>query len=173
VSEAIDPPLAETVYNPPVTEPNTMTPPVLQVPPAKLGKPTIEREGPPDESMLFKVLLATEKNPSVRLSGDQNGIEAVSVSLKRVASSASKERIQSSAYPPVLLAMYARCRPSGAIAGINQPATGLSATFCEGSTVKRIGCASVATGRRKYNVAKTTAAVADNAVAARIQARVR
>src|SRR6476620_11442626 len=92
-----------------------MVPSGFQLPPASAGAAANTIAGPPDASMVFNLLSA--KNPSARLSGDQNGSPAPSVPGSGWAASESRERTQSMAFPIASTAGNARARPSGESTG--------------------------------------------------------
>src|SRR5713101_9125080 len=98
-----------------------MVPSRFQLPPASHGAAAKAIAGPPDASIVFSLLSA--KNPSARLSGDQNGSVAPSVPGSGRVASESRERIQSSVFPVSSAAQKARACPSGEITGV-EPVNG-------------------------------------------------
>src|SRR5271169_5861634 len=83
----------------------TMIPSRLHAPPPPPDASHNVKGGPPDASIFLS--FPSAKNPTKRLSGDQNGRTAPSVPASACAVSASSERIQRRDFPSALVAAKA------------------------------------------------------------------
>src|SRR2546428_9089174 len=89
----------------------TITPSRFQAPPRAKGASQSVSAGPPAASIFLS--FPSAKNPTKRLSGDQNGNEAPSVPVSACAESPSRERTQRISLPSAVGATKVRRWPSG------------------------------------------------------------
>src|ERR1039457_6539042 len=151
------PPAPVTLYTPLVASgTNRMVPSRFQLPPASFRPlSATTTAGPPGASMDFS--LPPAKNPSVRLSADQNGSAAPSVPGKARAASESRERTQSMVFPLSSAAEKARARPSGESAGSPPTTDELNRTL-PGGVISAVMARAGARARRQYETALMMAA---------------